>query len=469
MPNLLRLPTGVGFALCCLLLPTASIAQSPAIERAIANHHRGKPPFDPNDPEGLVTNPGGLSRYAWKRAGTWTVGALTSPSSNNFPKVVPNASPAEHAQMKATLDGLTPILRATTEGAHPIGYFMKESRTFFYRDPYSVPQGILAGSVPLGFATAFFPFYIADTLINGKFVQDKAGETESISFRFNQLPSLVKQPIIVKEQPRDTGGEVLFYQRPKTTGTLGGFPVLDGDVLLITRAGRDPWTPALYGRVLKLAVAALEKDRLVAENRLDGYKKTNTETQAPAYEQKMRDSLEKNYGNLKTSAPHRWATRLASMERELAYNRDLAARRANPQHDKDGNWYWNPIEAHAEAAGRLAALTPADAAKPACYLAASDPDGRYDLKGTIHISSATTDPKCEPVVTDNYSYFDPKLPRSAPQILTVGIGRCGEVLNGKFVAYVDPRVRMWPPQGCMRHAPIWQEMDWSKVAALLVP
>ncbi len=241
--------------------------------------------------------------------------------------------------------------------------------------------------------------------------------------------------------------------------------MLDDSVMLIARPGRDPWAPAAYGRVLKLAVEALDKDRVTAERRLEGYKKTYDDAQTPAYEQKMRDALEKNYGNLRTSAPHRWATRLASMERELAYNREHARKQANPQHDKDGNWYWNPVEAHAEAAKRLAALTPADAAKPACYLAASDQDGRYSLKGTIQIAGAGAG--CQPVVTDNYGYFDSKLPRSAPQILTIGIGRCGRVIDGKFVEYIDNRVRQWPPQGCMRHAPIWREMDWSKAFELL--
>jgi hypothetical protein len=26
-----------------------------------------------------------------------------------------------------------------------------------------------------------------------------------------------------------------------------------------------------------------------------------------------------------------------------------------------------------------------------------------------------------------------------------------------------------PPQGCFRHVPIWEAMDWEKAAALLAP
>lgn len=69
----------------------------------------------------------------------------------------------------------------------------------------------------------------------------------------------------------------------------------------------------------------------------------------------------------------------------------------------------------------------------------------------------------------NWSYFDPKLPRTAPQILTVAdFGRCAKLENGKIISRTIV-YGLSPPQGCDQHAPMWREVDWQKIAALLAP
>lgn len=80
-----------------------------------------------------------------------------------------------------------------------------------------------------------------------------------------------------------------------------------------------------------------------------------------------------------------------------------------------------------------------------------------------------SDPQCREIVMDNHGYFDQKLPRSAPQILLVrSLGRCAKVVNGQLVG-PKPVKSIFPPQGCYRHVPIWEAMDWDKVAGLLAP
>lgn len=70
---------------------------------------------------------------------------------------------------------------------------------------------------------------------------------------------------------------------------------------------------------------------------------------------------------------------------------------------------------------------------------------------------------------DNYGYFDPELPRSAPQILLVrSLGRCAKVVNGQLVA-PKPVRSIFPPQGCYRHVPIWEAMEWDKAAGSRAP
>lgn len=408
--------------------------------------------------------PNGTGRYAWKRKGTWTTGPLTNPWGN--PGRVPPATAADLKQMTATSDALGAIQRATAEGGNPVGYFMKESRTYSYADAASLPPGVAAARLPFVFSTGYYPFYIADTLRNGVFVPDKGGETSSVYFYCNRLPGRFSRPAIAEEKAQDAAA-VEFYVKPEVMATFAGFPVVEGEDLMILRQGREPWKPAPYGRVLKAAMASYEKDRANAEQRLAGLRKKHEEVQSPAYEQQMRDYLEKNSGHLREKNPNNWRARLASMEHELKYNRERAAKQANPQRDKDGNWYWNPVDAHAGAAQALAAMTPEQAVRPACYLEAPDRDGRYAIKGAI--LAAGSQPQCKELVTDNYDYFDTKLPRSAVQIILVrSLGRCAKVVNGKLVGPAPER-RLSPPQGCYRHVPIWQEMDWSKVAALVAP
>jgi hypothetical protein len=248
------------------------------------------------------------------------------------------------------------------------------------------------------------------------------------------------------------------------TANFHGFPVVEGHTLLIVREGRDPWVAVPYGRVLKAALPNYEKDRDAAATRLAGLKKKNEEVQSPAYEQQMRDHLEKYSGAFKTTNPQKWQGRVEGMQRELKYNREKAAREANPQRDAEGSWYWEPVDAHAAAARRLAEMKPGEAARPACYVPLENARTRYAMPGDVLPVGAN--PRCQEVVTNNYAYFDPSLPRGAPQILLVGIGRCVVFANGQWRG-PSGHNRLSPPQGCFRHAPIWEQMDWTKVASLL--
>jgi hypothetical protein len=426
---------------------------------------QGKPGYDPNDPEGIVNHANGWARFPWKRQGTWTAKPVHNPYGRY--QEVPVASAADVQRMNATLDALTALLRATPEGADPRGYRMNESRTFGYYNPAEMPPGVSAAKQPFIYSSGFFPFYLADIKRNGVWAPDPSGETESVYFYFNRLPGKMSQKVVASE-PRPGIQPVEFYTKPEVKTTFAGFPVVDGQDLLIVRGGRDPWAAVPYGRVLKAAMAGYEKDRQTAEERLAGLKKKEAETMAPEYEQQMRAHLEKYSGEFRTSNPAKWKGREEGMLRELAYNREKAKKDANPQRDKDGNWYWQPVDAHAEAAKRLAALTPEEAAKPACWVEAANEQGRYAVRGSV--LAMGMHPQCREVVMDNYDYFDAKLPRNAPQLLLVrSLGRCAKVVDGKLVGPPPHKDTVFPPQGCQRHVPIWQAMDWQKVAGLLAP
>ncbi|MFN7932121.1 MAG: hypothetical protein U0R19_02265 [Bryobacteraceae bacterium] len=416
-----------------------------------------QPPYDPNDPEGIQIWPNKQGRYPWKRPGIFQVQRLYAPT-GNFARV-PAVSAAETQHMTAVLDKLSAIVKATpTASTGLIGYWIKESRTFYYPE---------AKAQPFFFGSGFFPFVLEDVLTNGKFVPQWGGETTPAYWEFNRLPGHLQQPVPLKEPGPQGAPDIEIYTRPQVTAQWAGFPIYDNDDLVIARAGRDPWAPVSYARALKAAVPLMAKDAATAESRLASLKKQNEDTQSPAYEQKMREHLEKYSGAFRTSDPKKWEGRLAGMERELKYNREQAALKANPKRDKDGDWYWNPIDAHADAAKRLAALKPEDAPRPSCYLPATAKNGRYALPGDV--LPAGSNPQCRELVTGNLEYFDPKLPRSAPQMLRLTrFSLCAAVVNGKLINRDRPRPDR-PPHGCLKNVPIWEEMDWKAVGNLIAP
>lgn len=374
------------------------------------------------DADGNLLWPNGQGRYPLQRKGWWKVTGQAGAGT-------------------AVLERLSALFRATPEAAAMTGYWMMESRT-------AAPGG--------EYEARFFPFVIEEILRNGKYETAGAGETQSIGFTFNRLPGAMGRRMLVEG----------VFVKPRVTGTFRGYPVLEEQDLMMARAGREPWGAVPYAKALRLAMPLFEKDKATAEQRLADLRRKNDETQAPAYEAQMRAHLEKYSGQFKATAPEKWRLREQSMLRELQYNRDRAAKAADPQRDADGAWYWDPLDAHADAARRLAALTPADGAAPACF-AEVKAQGRYALPGRI--DRAGVDPACEPLVTDNAAYFDARLPRGAAQLLLVrSLGRCGEVRDGQFI----PRQRPEPGKiahGCARHPIFWEQLDWAAVGALLAP
>ncbi|MBM3794151.1 MAG: hypothetical protein FJW31_08780 [Acidobacteria bacterium] len=326
---------------------------------------------------------------------------------------------------------------------------------------------------PLPFQLGVFPFYHDDIQsANGEWRKSMRGETESVSYLFNTYPSHVNQPLVATEGRGPDRTPVEFCLRPRETARVGGFPLCDGQLLLLTRKGRDPWAPVPSGRWLKALLPKYQSDLQSAERRLHGYRKKNAEAQSPEFERTEWERFEKNNGALKTTRPGNYEVRKRSLEHYIKVTRAEAEAAANPPRgNAKGAWYWNSKEAHDQAVARVAALTPAEAAQPACLVAykGTERDGRYQVIG--HIRAGEAAPDCSPVVTDNPEYFDAGLGRAAVQIAMISnFGRCAAVVNGQIVsgAWVSTYDRA-PPQGCYRHALMWRDLDWSKFSALVTP
>lgn len=433
-----------------------------------AQPRRTAPPtFEPGDVEGLVVSPNPRIRHAWKRKVFWKASV---PPPRLASRGVPAHSAAERAAMTATLDALAALLKATPTGGDGEGFWVLDSRTFDYVDPSTLPDRTPPGKAALPFGSGYYPFRHEDIETNGTWKLSVNGETESAYFEFNRLPEDRETTRVVSE-PRSGGRpDELFYLRPRVTAMWQGLPVYEQAYLLVTRPGRDPWTPVPLATALKAAMAAMETDRKTAEDRLDGYRKKLAEVMAPEWEAQKREQFEKQNGELRTSRPANYAARQRSLEIEITTARQQAQRDASPQRDPQGLWYWSAIDAQAEATKRLAELVPAEAEAPACYIELSADQrghGRYALPGTI-VAEASA-PGCRQIVRTNREYFDLALPRTTPQILYVSdFGRCVRVNGHELTSRPIDR---WdsPPQGCVQHARMWREVDWSKIAALVAP
>ena len=150
----------------------------------------------------------------------------------------------------------------------------------------------------------------------------------------------------------------------------------------------------------------------------------------------------------------------SAVERERRYwERDeadmLARLRRGASHDPRDSSIAGVIAGVRAAEEQLAAMPPAERSEPACFLEARNDPTRSGL-----VAMGT--PRCVPLVTQNPNFFDPQLPRSVPQIITVSSfrglqkgwteGRPGEDKMGLDV---------WTTYE------VFRQTDWQKVADLI--
>jgi len=445
------------------LLALPLVALSPPLA---AQRPTGPPTFEPGDTEGLVVAPNPRIRHAWKRKVFWKASYDTAV---NLTRGIPPHTAAERTAMIAVLDRLVAPLKATPTGTSGEGFWVSDGRVLDYFDQFALPEKTPLARFPLTFGTGLYPFRHEDIETNGTWRLSVAGETESVYFEFNRLPESVRQPPVFTEPAVGDRLPEPLYLRPRVTGTWRGLPVYEQQALVVAREGRDPWAPVPMARALKAALGLLAQDRTTAESRLAGYRRKRDEVMAPEWEQQKRATFETQNGELRTSRPSNYGARLRSLEHEIEVTRQQAQADADPQHDPKGLWYWNPLEAYDEAAARLAALSGEAANEPACVVELPDREtgGRYTFKGRIVAEREA--PGCRPLVRTNWAYFDLSLPRTAPQILLVpDFGRCARVAGDELVSQPVSR---WdaPPQGCVQHAQMWREADWTAMASLVVP
>jgi hypothetical protein len=134
---------------------------------------------------------------------------------------------------------------------------------------------------------------------------------------------------------------------------------------------------------------------------------------------------------------------VAGFDKEAAYRKDSPA----------GNRGWAAAMVQlAEAEEDFAALSATEKLAPACYR-----QNVIDTRPRARVSIAGED-RCRAVVQPNRDYFDPRLPRTALQVITVvGLKRCTD----------PPDPRTLTPLGCDTNLALIRSLDWTKVKALM--
>lgn len=233
-------------------------------------------------------------------------------------------------------------------------------------------------------------------------VLESDGETRHLDLSVNVVPG-------PSDDIRDKQGS--FGRLYRSASPLPGTTIV-GDDLVVTRPGKpDPFLVVARQRVLEAQLAALANTERNIESALKNRREALDAYLSPkgqARRQERIDEMVMRYkkNNNKTEEE----ARRRATEREDKRLHDLETA-ANPPADDDvfkGRRFVQTLRA------RLDAMTPTERAAPAWVSAA----GRLDMHEVIEFKEPNA-PGAVPLVRHNPAFFDPKVPRTAFQIMVV--------------------------------------------------
>ena len=380
------------------------------------------------------------TRYLVDEPGTWK--AWKPFSAISSVRTASGATPAEVKAFEATLLELNAILRRAPGVATPRG-FSVETWGALLGPGLPVPGKPAGKSLPLAGSLDFGAFPIFEYERNGKVIREDTGETALQIFQVND-------PWMGSGRgPAEWGGvETDAFMQPQRKGEVAGIP-LYGDSLVIARSPESLWAPVPLGAALDLVVASRRVDVAGYQESLEKFKARLVVVRDPVWRaQRMKDAKE---GAARLPDP---AAFIASVESSLGIEEASLVQEIGPtggtgkglveaQHALDDVMAW------------LAELSPTDRVAPACYAA--------DAKGLRARFRAGLSAGCVAIVRPNYRYFNPALPRSAPQVLSITpVARCFDTAN-KYNSDANSK----SPAGCPANRKLIETMDKDAIRAWL--
>jgi hypothetical protein len=258
------------------------------------------------------------------------------------------------------------------------------------------------------------------------------GETATLAFSVNMLSVPLKSHYSSQVPEFDKLDGDVARLAPPQPDVMGWSRY--GDTLVLKKSPEPIWVAVTYGETLELVAKSIER-RLVDERDVVArIQKSLNDAKDP----KKREERLAQY------------KKIAPLQKDPAYIEKMMAVDAKIEKQADAVWLPQLADAKAvvtrseqELAGvrsKAAGLSAGDKAAPGCY--ASEKEG---LARFLRAPAA----KCEPLVRPNWKFFNPALPRTAPQLLTIGhFMRCmgdrslyshvgGCVANKKLLESID--------------------------------
>jgi len=379
------------------------------------------------------------TRYIANAPGTWKPWHFTAYPDHQ--KAL-GARPADVKAVEAQLLGLNAILKKTDGISNPVGFSVETSG---HLDVPTNRPG--AGASEPAFTVRPFPasmdfgaFAVVEYGSGANVKREDTGETALLLFFVNSL----EQPLFsatnnsVPEFAK-LDGDVSRLAPPQPD--VMGFQRY-GDTLVLKKSAEPIWAAVTYGETLALVAKSIER-RMVEERdvvarlqagyddakdpkkraeRLATYKKIAPLQKDPAYIEKMVAvdvAREKQVDGMLLPQITSAKAVVTSSEQELASARAMAA-----------------------------GLPPADKAAPACYSIDKASVARF-RRGPA--------PACDPLVRPNWKLFNPALPRSAPQVLTIA----------HFTGCLNKDAKFIHVGGCVANKRLIESIDKAALLAWL--
>jgi hypothetical protein len=356
------------------------------------------------------------------------------------------ATPALVKAFEAELLALNAILQRAPSVSPPTGFSVETWGSLDnYRQVEHAPGQPPPGRLPLMGAYTFGAFPIFEYERNGTVIREDTGETALQDFAINQIT----RPLGERGGPREWGQvDHDAFLRPLPRGEFAGLPRY-GDALVIARDPAALWAPLTLRAALDIVVLARQAAVEAARERVDAVTRELAAARDP--ERRAQRQRDAEAGAVHFPDPKAFLAQMAEVwrkeEASLAADLEPSGGAATALAEATA--------ALAEATSWISALSPAEQAAPSCFA-----EGAGTLRTRFRAAPA---PGCHPLVRPNYAYFDPSLPRSAPQVVLItGFTRCFDTADP------DNRGANAPgPHGCRANRALVETMDKDAIRAWL--
>jgi hypothetical protein len=357
------------------------------------------------------------------------------------------ATAAEVKAFEGRLQELAVIVKRAPAVSTPIGFAAELWGSLSSYDVDPAPGQPPGRAVPLGGLLSFGAFPLIEYERGGRLVNEdmKGGETELLQFVVNQLDSSVYGGT----RPSGWGAASIdAFVEPQAGAAVAGLARV-GDAFIVRKNPKPLWVPFPLADALQ--PIATER-REAFEHKRDVYAKEVaefTEWKTPAKRSARREEWKKGAASMPAA---QGAEFIANMEKSDPQIEAANEARLRPGGTEDKAVREAERELQ-EVDGIVAALSPDARRGPSCY------DQRAGRLADRFRALQGAPASCRPLVRPNADYFDPKLPRSAPQVL---------MLATTFTRCLRPEVAKSTSRGgCVINRQLIDSMDWEAVRAWL--